>query len=169
MSKEAARQARCQGRQDENGGLGPRRVDAHHGRRDLRAMEGAQGTAGAGIHEVERQQHHQQECDGYDSIPALITVDCPAKYGQRRDLANAIGPTSEATGLNQNDVDYDAEAQGRHGQIVPLQTQDGAGDQVGDQAGQHQSRAQGGPGVPAITGGKDSRGVSPQAKKGGVS
>jgi hypothetical protein len=62
----------------------------------------------------------------------------------------------------------DAKAQGRHGQIVPLQAQYGAGDEISNQAGDHQTRAQGKPGVPAMAAGENRRGIGAQAKKGGM-
>ena len=166
MGEQAPRQPGAEGGEDEDRRLCRRRVDAHQPGGDLGAMQGAQRPSGTRVHQVQRQQHHQQQHAGHDPVPAFVAVNGPAEQAQGGDLADAVGPAGELPGLHQQDVNDDAKAQGRHGQVVTLEAQHRPGDAIGHQAGEDQPRPQGGPGVPAIAGGEDGGAIGPQPEKG---
>ena len=162
MGADAARDAGNDGRQHEHAHLEARRVDTHHAGRHFRTVDRLQRAADGRIDQVQRQPGDEQQQHGAHQVPRFFTGDFQAGDTESRH-ADAIGAARPLRLVVDDDGNDDAQAQGRHGQGMALELQDGTRQQQGQQARGDGPGAQGGQRRPAIVRGQHGRRIRAQA------
>ena len=167
MGGDAAHQAGKHRGQHEDGDLVADHVHTHHAGGDLRAVQRTQGAAEGGVDEVEGCPHAHRQQDRHHPVPVLVTVEFEAEQAEGR-YRHAVGAAGPLGLVAQGDVEDDAQAEGGHGQVIPLQLEDRPGHQRGQQAGGCSAGPHGQQRMPAEVGGQHRRSVGSDAQETGV-
>ena len=118
VGKEGPGQGGVEGAPDEDlelqaGGVHPQGLSC-----GLAVVQGPDGPAGAGVHQVGAQGQNYPQNNPDQEVKAPGGVEGEAGQGQGGDAAEARRPPGEPIGLVQDDVHDDAEPEGGHGQVI---------------------------------------------------